>query len=93
MTNISDTIVQEITINGSAERIFEALTNPGQRVRWWGAEGRFQTTHMESDLRLGGADLARTMRPTSGMSFGPMTVLLPSLEFLASVASMSVTIT
>lgn len=54
MTNISDTIVQEITINGSAERIFEALTNPGQRVRWWGAEGRFQTTHMESDLRLGG---------------------------------------
>ena len=52
--SISDTIVQEIAIKGAAERIFEALTNPGQRVRWWGAEGRFQTTRMESDLRVGG---------------------------------------
>src|SRR5215469_246792 len=54
LTNVGDTIVQEITIKGSADRIFEALTNPGQRVKWWGAEGRFQTTHMESDLRPGG---------------------------------------
>jgi uncharacterized protein YndB with AHSA1/START domain len=23
-------------------------------MKWWGAEGRFQTTHMESDLRPGG---------------------------------------
>ena len=57
--NITDTIVQEITIKGSAERIFEALTNPGQRVRWWGAEGRFQTTHMESELRVGGKWMMR----------------------------------
>lgn len=27
-TSTSDTIVQEITIKGSAERIFEALANP-----------------------------------------------------------------
>jgi uncharacterized protein YndB with AHSA1/START domain len=51
---VSDTIIQEITIKGSAERIFEALTRPDQRVKWWGAEGRFQTTQMESDLRPGG---------------------------------------
>jgi uncharacterized protein YndB with AHSA1/START domain len=50
----SDTIVQEVSIKASAERVFEALTNPEQRVKWWGAEGRFQTTHMESDLRPGG---------------------------------------
>src|SRR5215467_9134170 len=49
-----DTIVRQITIKGSAERIFEALTNPGQRVKWWGAEGRFQATQMDSDLRPGG---------------------------------------
>jgi hypothetical protein len=36
------------TINAPAERVFEALTNPDQRVKWWGAAGRFQTTHMES---------------------------------------------
>ena len=52
--SVSDTIVQEITINGSANRIFDALTDPDQRVKWWGAEGRFQATHMESDLRPGG---------------------------------------
>jgi uncharacterized protein YndB with AHSA1/START domain len=58
-TNTSDTIVQEITINGSAERIFQALIDPEQVVKWWGAEGRFQITYMESDLRLGGKWLMR----------------------------------
>jgi uncharacterized protein YndB with AHSA1/START domain len=69
-TSTSDTIVQEITIKGSAERIFEALTNPDQRVRWWGAEGRFQTTHMESDLRLGGKWIMRGI----GVGGKPFTV-------------------
>ena len=50
----TDTIVQEITIKAPVRRVFEALTDPDQRVKWWGAEGRFQTTQMESDLRLGG---------------------------------------
>ena len=52
--SVSDSIVEEITIRGSAERIFSALTDPQQRVKWWGQEGRFQTTRMESDLRPGG---------------------------------------
>ncbi len=50
----SDTISQEIQIRAPADRVFEALTNPDQRVRWWTAGGRFQATHMESDLRPGG---------------------------------------
>jgi uncharacterized protein YndB with AHSA1/START domain len=54
VTAASDTIVQQTTIKGSAEQIFEALTDPDQRIKWWGAKGRFQTTHMESDLRPGG---------------------------------------
>jgi uncharacterized protein YndB with AHSA1/START domain len=53
-TSLSDTVIQEITIKGSATRIFEALTNPDQRVKWWGSEGRFKARHMESDLRPGG---------------------------------------
>jgi uncharacterized protein YndB with AHSA1/START domain len=52
-TAVSDTIVQEITIKGSAKRIFAALTNPEERVKWWGV-GRFQAIQMESDLRPGG---------------------------------------
>jgi uncharacterized protein YndB with AHSA1/START domain len=68
--NTGDSIVQEITIKGSAGRIFEALTDPGERVRWWGSEGRFQTTHMESDLRPGG----RWMMRGIGMGDKPFTV-------------------
>ena len=53
-TITSDTIVEEITIHSSAKRIFEALTNPRELRAWWGAAGRFQVTHAESDLRPGG---------------------------------------
>lgn len=69
-TTASDTIVQEITIRGSAARIFDALTNPEERMRWWGAPGRFQTTHMESDLRPGGKWMMRGI----GMGDKPFTV-------------------
>ena len=55
----SDTIVKEITIRAPAERIFEALTDPQQRLKWWGAEGQYRGTHMESDLRPGGKWLTR----------------------------------
>jgi uncharacterized protein YndB with AHSA1/START domain len=58
-TDRNDTIVKEIIIKAPPERIFEALADPRQRVKWWGAEGRFQATHMESDLRPGGAWLMR----------------------------------
>jgi uncharacterized protein YndB with AHSA1/START domain len=58
-TSITDAIVQEITIESSAERVFDALTNPDERMKWWGAEGRFQVTHFESDLRPGGKWMMR----------------------------------
>jgi uncharacterized protein YndB with AHSA1/START domain len=40
----SDTIIREITIDAPAERIFEALINPDQRLKWWGAEGLYRGT-------------------------------------------------
>src|SRR5258708_587382 len=52
--SVSDAIVQELTIKRSADSIFEALTDPERRVKWWRVEGRFQFRHMESDLRPGG---------------------------------------
>ncbi|MBV8189500.1 MAG: SRPBCC domain-containing protein [Alphaproteobacteria bacterium] len=71
MTTIDagETIIQEIAINAPARRIFEALTDPDQRKAWWGAEGRFQTTHVESDLRVGG----KWRMSGTGMG-GPFTV-------------------
>ncbi|MGH8317374.1 MAG: SRPBCC family protein [Steroidobacteraceae bacterium] len=61
MTHTSeiDTITEEITINAPADRVFDALTSPEARVKWWGAEGRFKTTHAESDLRQEGKWLMR----------------------------------
>jgi uncharacterized protein YndB with AHSA1/START domain len=69
-TDTNDTIIKEIVIKATAERIFEALIDPSQRVKWWGAEGKFQTTHMESDLRPGGAWLMRG----TGMGGKPFTL-------------------
>src|SRR5262245_28671558 len=61
-TTGADTIVQEITIDAPAGRVFEAFTNPSQRLQWWTApDGRFRTTQVDSDLRPGGT---WTMRGT-----------------------------
>ena len=49
-----DSIVQEVTIRGSAERIFEALTTPAQVLQWWRGEDKFKLTRMDVDLRIGG---------------------------------------
>ena len=49
-----DTIVQEITIDASPARVFDALARSEERLAWWGRTGRFRVTRMESDLRLGG---------------------------------------
>ncbi len=53
-TVASDAVVAEISIKASATRVFTALTDPAQRVKWWGQKGRFEAEHMESDLRPGG---------------------------------------
>ncbi len=53
-TTVPGSINQEITIQAPAERIFQALTDPSQVVKWWGEQGRFETTRMQSDLRPGG---------------------------------------
>ncbi len=68
MTSAASAIVKEITINSPAERIFAALVDPAQRVAWWGAPGKFQATHMESDLRPGGAWLM-SGTGTGGLTF------------------------
>ena len=69
-TRTNDTIVEEIKIMAPAGRIFDVLTDPEQCMRWWGSPGRFETTHMESDLRPGGK---RVMRGT-GIGGKPFSV-------------------
>ena len=50
-----ESIVREIVIQAPAERVFTAIAEPQQRIAWWGVKGKFEVTHMESDLRPGGA--------------------------------------
>jgi uncharacterized protein YndB with AHSA1/START domain len=69
-SNAGETITEEIKIKAPADQIFVALTSPEERVKWWGTEGRFKTTHMESDLRPGGKWLMRG----SGIGGRPFTV-------------------
>ncbi len=70
MTSASETIIEEITIKAPAKRIFDALTVPAQRVAWWGSKGRFETTHVESDLRPGG----KWMMRGTGLGGKPFTI-------------------
>jgi uncharacterized protein YndB with AHSA1/START domain len=63
-------IVKEIAINAPADRVFQAIADPTHRLKWWGAPGRFQLTHMESDLRPGGAYLMTG----SGMGDKPFSI-------------------
>jgi uncharacterized protein YndB with AHSA1/START domain len=69
-TRGNDTIVKEIAIKASAQRVFDALTDPRQRAEWWGIEGKFKVTDMHSDLRVGGAWSMRGL----GMGGNPFTI-------------------
>ncbi|HEY4320375.1 MAG TPA: SRPBCC domain-containing protein [Gemmatimonadales bacterium] len=63
-----DTITLQIAIDAPAERVFDALADSSQRIRWWGGEGRFRPTGIESDLRPGGKWVMHFMmggRPSS----------------------------
>jgi uncharacterized protein YndB with AHSA1/START domain len=54
-TSAGESIVSEITIEASPERVFDALTNPQERIAWWGGgNAMFKTEAMDSDLRVGG---------------------------------------
>src|SRR5262245_7174920 len=48
------TLVHEIEIKAPAARIFDALTNPAELLKWWHAEGKFQVTHVDCDPQPGG---------------------------------------
>jgi uncharacterized protein YndB with AHSA1/START domain len=54
ITPNGDAIVSEIYIAAPAERIFQALVEPEQVLRWWGQSGIYRCTEFEADLHPGG---------------------------------------
>jgi uncharacterized protein YndB with AHSA1/START domain len=57
----NDAIVQEITINAPAARIFDALTDPDQLLLWWRMEDQFKLVRALCDVRSGGKWTMRVM--------------------------------
>jgi uncharacterized protein YndB with AHSA1/START domain len=50
----ADAIISEIQITAPPERVFQALIDPQQVVRWWGQKGIYRCTDFEAELRTGG---------------------------------------
>jgi uncharacterized protein YndB with AHSA1/START domain len=54
--------VEEITIEAPAERVFDAFTNPSERVKWWGV---VPETNGATHLRLAHSSLTTENARTS----------------------------
>jgi uncharacterized protein YndB with AHSA1/START domain len=54
ITPDQDSIVAEAFIAAPPERVFQAMTDPAQLMRWWGQKGRYQHSGCEMDVRVGG---------------------------------------
>ena len=49
-----DVIALEVQIAAPPDRVFQAITDPTQLLRWWGQRGVYHGTNWYADLRPGG---------------------------------------
>ncbi len=54
ITPDQDAILGEIHVDAPAQRVFEAITDPEQLVKWWGQDNRYRLTTCHNDVRRGG---------------------------------------
>lgn len=54
ITPSQDAVQVDVLIAAPPERVFQAMTDPKQLVRWWGQPGMYHVTSMRADLRVGG---------------------------------------
>jgi uncharacterized protein YndB with AHSA1/START domain len=54
ITPNQDTVLAEIFIAASPERVFQAITDPDQLAKWWGQKGIYRVTTSSADVRVGG---------------------------------------
>jgi len=64
ITTGPDAIVAEIDVAAPPKRVFTALTDPKQLMRWWGAEGPCKAKLWEMDSRVGGSWRFEAADPT-----------------------------
>jgi uncharacterized protein YndB with AHSA1/START domain len=73
----NDVVTAEIFIAAPRERVFQAITDPRQAVKWWGQEGKYRLSEFHMDVRVGGKWSCAGASVTMG---GPVTI---HGEFLA----------
>lgn len=54
ITPDQDAVYGELFIAAPPERVYAAITDPLQLLRWWGQNGMYRCVNWESDLRVGG---------------------------------------
>ena len=54
ITPDEDIVLAEIFVTAPPERVFAAITDPGQMLQWWGQKGMYRCTQFQTDLRPGG---------------------------------------
>lgn len=47
-------VLANVEIAAAADRVFRALTDPKELVRWWGSSDTYRTEEWTADLRVGG---------------------------------------
>jgi uncharacterized protein YndB with AHSA1/START domain len=50
----NDVVTAEVLIAAPRERVFQAITDPAQAMRWWGQEDRYRLSEFHMDVRVGG---------------------------------------
>src|SRR3954453_16856930 len=50
----NNVVTAEVFIAAPRERIFEALTDPKQALRWWGQKDNYILNQFQMDVRVGG---------------------------------------
>ena len=54
ITPDQDVVTAEIFIAAPPERVFQAITDPNQTLKWWGQQGMYRVTEWNGDVRPGG---------------------------------------
>ena len=64
---VDGSIVGEVEVAASPERVYAALTDPAELEAWWGSEGVYRTYEWESDLRVGGKRNCKAENRVTGL--------------------------
>lgn len=64
-----DAIALEVQIAAPPDRVFQAISDPSQLLRWWGQQGIYHSTKWCSDLRPGGQWRCEGVSDTDGSAY------------------------